>query len=626
MPRPDRRQSRSTRDGLRGFRLIVHSKNPKTLYVPLIPAGELTCAFPGSALPEIVGRLQAIIKEKFGLRSTCYRETRARMYILQVGSAGLAQIFEHAFHVPGSADRGKLHVPEIILNGSPDSQRSFLLGMIASDGGVSRQRHTASISSASPRLITELGLLMTLLGVGYRIVPGKRCRRIETRNFNETRKLFGNLAFISAKHLRNFDRQSTSAHHVESTHIPVVASGLRALCRAARVIRVPRIDKTEMVSRRMATLKLGQATKKPHRFTPWMLDQASFLELLLRSPLGFTRITSLEKVACREESVYCFEVDGDPAAFFIEGGILTHNCFGYQGYKNARFGQIEAHECTTALGREMLLRAKDVAESQGYTMLHALVDSLWLQKPGASRADYETLAGSIAAATEIPIAVEGVYRWIAFVPSRTHPLVGVPNRYFGVFEDGVDKVRGLELRRGDTPSIVATMQRRMLDLLFATRTLEEVRGCLPALLELLEEQCVRLRQHEVRAEELVIRTVLSQDPREYERGIPQAIAAHQLLHAGVALHPGEAIEYIITNAAARVPEDRAVAYARLPSDWSYDVDRYTEMLRRAAETLLAPFQITRATAAAAPRLPARPPGVRLLRSQLNRPTRGAPGL
>jgi len=194
-----------------------------------------------------------------------------------------------------------------------------------------------------------------------------------------------------------------------------------------------------------------------------------------------------------------------------------------------------------------------------------------------------------------------------------------------VFEDGVDKVRGLEVRRGDTPSIVATMQRRMLDLLFATRTLEEVRGCLPALLELLEEQCVRLRQHEVRAEELVIRTVLSQDPREYERGIPQAIAAHQLLHAGVALHTGEAIEYIITNAAARVPEDRAVAYARLPSDWSYDVDRYTEMLRRAAETLLAPFRVSRATASAAPRLPERLPKVRATRGQLNGPTRNTPG-
>ena len=312
---------------------------------------------------------------------------------------------------------------------------------------------------------------------------------------------------------------------------------------------------------------------------------------LLESSLGSTRVAAIDEVPYAERFVYCVELADEPAAFVVAGGVLTHNSFGYQGYKNARFGQIEAHECTTALGREMLLRAKDVAESQGYTMLHALVDSVWLQRPGATRADYEALARGIVEATGLPIAVEGVYQWIAFVPSRTHPLVGVPNRYFGVFEDGTEKVRGLELRRGDAPPIVAAMQRRMLDLLFQATTLDEARARLPAVAELLEEQCVRLRQHEVRAEELVIRTVLSQDPREYERGIPQAVAAHQLVQAGVALHPGEAIDYIITNAAAKIPGERAVAYARLPSDWFYDADRYGQMLRRAADTLLAPFRV-----------------------------------
>jgi DNA polymerase-2 len=314
------------------------------------------------------------------------------------------------------------------------------------------------------------------------------------------------------------------------------------------------------------------------------------LQRLLESSLGFIRVMAIDEVPYAERFVYCVELTDDPAAFVVADGVLTHNSFGYQGYKNARFGQIEAHECTTALGREMLLRAKDVAESQGYTMLHALVDSVWLTRPGATRADYEALAQAIVEATGLPIAVEGVYRWIAFVPSRTHPLVGVPNRFFGVFEDGTEKVRGIELRRGDTPPIVAAMQRRMLDVLFEAGTLDEAHARFTILEDLLNEQIVRLRQHEVRAEELVIRTVLSQDPREYERGIPQAVAAHQLVQAGITLHPGEMIEYIITNAAAKIPAERAAAYARLPSDWCYDVDRYTLMLRRAADTLLAPFR------------------------------------
>jgi DNA polymerase-2 len=54
-------------------------------------------------------------------------------------------------------------------------------------------------------------------------------------------------------------------------------------------------------------------------------------------------------------------------------------CFGYMGYKGARFGRIEAHESVTAWGRETLLRAKESAEDAGFEMLHALTDSLWIR-------------------------------------------------------------------------------------------------------------------------------------------------------------------------------------------------------------------------------------------------------
>ena len=54
-------------------------------------------------------------------------------------------------------------------------------------------------------------------------------------------------------------------------------------------------------------------------------------------------------------------------------------CFGYLGYKNARFGRIEAHEAITAFGRDKLLIAKECAEARGYQVLHGLTDSLWFQ-------------------------------------------------------------------------------------------------------------------------------------------------------------------------------------------------------------------------------------------------------
>src|SRR5467141_836971 len=70
-------------------------------------------------------------------------------------------------------------------------------------------------------------------------------------------------------------------------------------------------------------------------------------------------------------------------------------CFGYTGYKNARFGKIEAHEAINAVARETLLVAKEIAESRGYELIHAIVDSLYVWKEGATREDFEQLARDI---------------------------------------------------------------------------------------------------------------------------------------------------------------------------------------------------------------------------------------
>ncbi len=264
-------------------------------------------------------------------------------------------------------------------------------------------------------------------------------------------------------------------------------------------------------------------------------------------------------------------------------------CFGYLGYRNARFGRIEAHEAVTAFAREMLLRAKEVAESRGFRMLHALVDSMWLQRPGATRADYEVLAQAVTGATSLPIFVEGTYRWIGFLPSKTHRGVGVPNRYMGVFDNDTTKVRGIEVRRSDMPALVVQMQEQMLRRMFHCPTLADVRTALPEILGILENALVRLRAGDVEAAELVVTNTLSQEVSEYRHNTVQAITARTLDRHGVQLHPGEAVQFVITNAGAKVPEDRVRPYALLGTDWTYDTETYATLLLRAAATILELF-------------------------------------
>jgi len=140
-------------------------------------------------------------------------------------------------------------------------------------------------------------------------------------------------------------------------------------------------------------------------------------------------------------------------------------CFGYTGYKNARFGKIEAHEAINAVARETLLVAKEIAENDGFQLIHALVDSLYVWKEGAKREDFERLAYKIETKTQLPLAIESVYRYVVFLPSKQYADVPVPNRFFAVGEDGELKVRGLECRRHDTAPLLKRMQHEVLAIL-----------------------------------------------------------------------------------------------------------------------------------------------------------------
>jgi len=351
------------------------------------------------------------------------------------------------------------------------------------------------------------------------------------------------------------------------------------------------VEEDRLVARRADELREGDlipvASPRPQERPPaGTIDGGRPRRAGAYGPFLCLPVRSIDRVDPSSPYVYCFEVQRGLRGFLVAGGIFTANSFGYLGYRNARFGRIEAHEAVTAFAREMLLRAKAVAEGRGYRMLHALVDSMWLHRPGAARGDYEILAREITQATGLPIFVEGVYRWLGFLPSRTHKGVGVPNRYMGVFEDGSTKVRGIEVRRSDVPPLVERTQARMLQRMFACRTLAEVRAALPEVLGILEEALVRLRAGEVTPEELVVTTHLSQEVAAYRHNTVQAIAARTLARHGARVHPGEAVQYIITDRTATAPEDRARPYTLLGGDWSYDADAYAAMLVRAGATVL----------------------------------------
>jgi len=259
--------------------------------------------------------------------------------------------------------------------------------------------------------------------------------------------------------------------------------------------------------------------------------------------------------------------------------------FGYLGYRNARFGRIEAHEATEAWGREALLRAKETAENLGFRMLHAIVDSMWVSPPSGGRVseeELENLARAVERATDLPVGVEGVYRWVAFLPSKEDPRRGVASRYLGVFESGEVKARGIESRRADTPSFVARMQEEIIDGLARAVSVKEARESADSLAGRVRDKAREVCAGSMRPDELVIFRHISKAPGEYSRPSPAAVAAQQLACRGVRLEPGEKIAYILGS-------DRPFAVQVMPDGEPYDAFKYTTCLLKASSTVLEPF-------------------------------------
>ncbi len=287
--------------------------------------------------------------------------------------------------------------------------------------------------------------------------------------------------------------------------------------------------------------------------------------------------------------------------------------FGYQGYKNAKFGRIEVHESICAWGREVLLTASDIAREHGFEVLHGLVDSLWLTRehPGA---DEHVLAEAVGEALGVPLEVEGRYDWILFLPTRSHnpdagsPRIGALNRYVGCFDEAPDhptrsqagqdedylaggalKVRGVELRQSSAPPFVVRVQERVLEVLARARNPQGVRARVPEALDAVRPFLARLDRGEVPLRDLVVTKHVQKRRDAYKVMNDQRAALEQLHARGVEVAPGEQVSYVLLDAGNRDPDERLVEARLMTGSEAYDAAAYRTLALRAVESLLLPF-------------------------------------
>ena len=211
-------------------------------------------------------------------------------------------------------------------------------------------------------------------------------------------------------------------------------------------------------------------------------------------------------------------------------------CFGYTGYKNAKFGRIEVHEAITGKSRWILMQTKDIAEAMGFTVLHGIVDCLWVQGPGIG-----TLRERVDRETGLFTEVEH-FDWLVFLPQSDG--TGAYNRYYGRLADGSVKVRGIAARRHDTPEYIRTMQKRMLDVMAGARTVAELRQCHDEVRAICRDAVRHLPAAD--PQELLLSRRISR--LTYAHRCIEGAAVEAYLRSGTPVEPGMKIRYVVRNA------------------------------------------------------------------------------
>ncbi len=278
---------------------------------------------------------------------------------------------------------------------------------------------------------------------------------------------------------------------------------------------------------------------------------------------------------------------------------LLVTCFGYTGYKNARFGRIEAHEAICAWARDILLDTISMAEEDGWEVLHAIVDCVWIQDrrqrtPDQRVKDAHAFAQRVTEHVGIPLEYEDIYRFIGFVPSRVHGA-GSLTKYWAFGQHGL-KVRGIEERQHSTCKWVADLQRSALQAL-VNHSCDEVGvpglDAQRAIIMILEEQIHRLEQHKVPLEDLVVARRINRDLSEFDVAtLAHAALLRGRLH-GVTIPPGGKVRFAVIASTGTVQHERVILLEELlhktVRSERANVEHYRALALRAIWAILAPF-------------------------------------
>ncbi len=212
-------------------------------------------------------------------------------------------------------------------------------------------------------------------------------------------------------------------------------------------------------------------------------------------------------------------------------GVLVSS-YGYLRFREFKLGTPASYMAICSVARNILIQAKEIAEQHGFSLVHGIVDSLYLQKNNYTTKEVEKLVHAIYTQFGIPVEYE-LFDSITFLPSVTNNKKPVATKYYAKYKQQEKyKLRGLMCRKKSTPPIIKTFQKKII-------LLCEQKNYFTKCTTLLRKYVSNMKNSE-KKEFIMYQTIGKEHYKTYTIG---KTLIKKCKEKNICIHPGQTIAY-----------------------------------------------------------------------------------
>ncbi|MCA9487938.1 MAG: ribonuclease H-like domain-containing protein [Nanoarchaeota archaeon] len=265
--------------------------------------------------------------------------------------------------------------------------------------------------------------------------------------------------------------------------------------------------------------------------------------------------------------------------------LLSASIHGYIGFFGARYFSLESSSAILAFVRKFNQDTIETIKKKGFNVIYGDTDSIAFEMNGKTKSQIKDLLKDLN--NNLPgimeLELEGFFKRGIWVTTRSG-TAGAKKKYAMISEDEELKIRGFETVRRDWCNLAREVQDKILRLI-----LKE--GNEKSALEYLKRIVKKIKNREVKLEELIIKTQLKKPLSEYKAISPHVVAAKKMREQEIPVTQGGLIEYYIaeSESKSKLVRDKVKL---LDEKGEYNIDYYlNKQILPAVENIFQIFKI-----------------------------------